>query len=153
MLTATAAHLPQVPQEVPQAILERVERLLSTEDGVFDRSVGQVLAKEITDGLLIDIQGAVNAAADAATPKLSGLARKRLMVWVVIDAVSWVRLQLIRPGDASGCRHSARAPRCKTLLMKLLQTVPLLAPPPLVPTPSSKQGSRPSSRRSTRPRR
>ena len=60
MLTATAAHLPQVPQEVPQAILERVERLLSTEDGVFDRSVGQVLAKEITDGLLIDIQGVLS---------------------------------------------------------------------------------------------
>ena len=49
MLTATAAHLPQVPQEVPQAILERVERLLSTENGVFDRSVGREFAKEITD--------------------------------------------------------------------------------------------------------
>ena len=73
---------------MPQAIRESAERLLSTKDGVFDRSGGRALAKKITDGLLIDIQEAVNGAADAATPKLSGLARKRLMVWVVIDAVS-----------------------------------------------------------------
>ena len=53
----------------------------------FDRSGGRALAKKITDGLLIDIQEAVNGAADAATPILSGLGRKRLMAWVVIDVV------------------------------------------------------------------
>ena len=116
MLTATAAHLPQVPQEVPQAILERVERLLSTEDGVFDRSVGQVLAKEITDGLLIDIQGAVNAAADAATPKLSGLARKRLMVWVVIDAVSSPAVLGKAAADKAGGRIWVQAQRVSAAL-------------------------------------
>ena len=72
---------------MPQAIRESAERLLSTKDGVFDRSGGRALAKKITDGLLIDIQEAVNGAADAATPILSGLGRKRLMAWVVIDVV------------------------------------------------------------------
>ena len=101
---------------MPQAILERVERLLSTEDGVFDRSVGQVLAKEITDGLLIDIQGADNAAADAATPKLSGLARKRLMVWVVIDAVSSPAVLGKAAADKAGGRIWVQAQRVSAAL-------------------------------------
>ena len=156
MLNATAAHLPQVPQEVPQAILERVERLLSTEDGVFDRSVGQVLAKEITDGLLIDIQGAVNAAADAATPKLSGLARKRLMVWVVIDAVSSPAVLGKAAADKAGGRIWVQAQRVSAALQDASDEAAsnrAAARAAAAADSVLEAGLAPSSRRSTRPRR
>ena len=117
MLTATAAHLPQVPKEVPQAILERARSGSSRQKTVcFDRSVGREFAKEITDGLLIDIQGAVNAAADAATPKLSGLARKRLMAWVVIDAVSSPAVLGKTAADKAGGRIWVQAQRVSAAL-------------------------------------
>ena len=77
---------------MPPGLLESAERLLSTSDGIFDRSGGRAFAKQITDGLLIDIQEAVSEVGDAKQPKLSGLARKRLMAWVVVDvlcALQW----------------------------------------------------------------
>ena len=72
---------------MPPGLLESAERLLSTSDGIFDRSGGRAFAKQITDGLLIDIQEAVSEVGDAKQPKLSGLARKRLMAWVVVDVL------------------------------------------------------------------
>ena len=72
---------------MPQGLRESAVRLLSTHDGVFDRSGGRAIAKNITDGLLIDILEAVSDEGDAAQPKLSGLARKRLMAWVVVDVL------------------------------------------------------------------
>jgi hypothetical protein len=64
-----------------------VERLLFT-NGELERSAGRPLFKYITDGLLIEIRQAVRAAGDAVQPKpLSGLAQKRLMLRVVIDAL------------------------------------------------------------------
>jgi hypothetical protein len=73
--------------ETQRAIQESVERLLFT-NGELERSAGRPLFKYITDGLLIEIRQAVRAAGDAVQPKpLSGLAQKRLMLRVVIDAL------------------------------------------------------------------
>jgi hypothetical protein len=104
---------------VPQAIRESAERLLSTKDGIFDRSGGRALAKKITDGLLIDIQEAVNGAADAATPILSGLGRKRLMVWVVIDVVRSPVVLDRMAADKAGGRIWLQAQRVSAALIAI----------------------------------
>ena len=71
-----------------RAVEESVERLLSSTSGDFERSVGRPLFKDITDGLLIEIQQVVIKAGNAALPKqLSQLAQKRLMLWVVLDSL------------------------------------------------------------------
>ena len=77
-----------MPAKVQRAVEESVERLLSSTSGAFERTVGQPLFKDITDGLLIEIQQVVIKAGDAALPKqLSQLAQKRLMLWVVLDSL------------------------------------------------------------------
>jgi hypothetical protein len=77
-----------VPAKVQRAVKESAERLLSSTSGEFERSVGRPLFKDITDGLLIEIQQVVINAGDAALPKpLSQLAQKRLMLWVVLDSL------------------------------------------------------------------
>ena len=77
-----------MPAKVQRAVEESVERLLSSTSGAFERTVGQPLFKDITDGLLIEIQQVVIIAGDAALPKpLSQLAKKRLMLWVVLDSL------------------------------------------------------------------
>ena len=70
---------------VSQAIRANAERILSTDNGAFERSVGPPLIKKITDGLLVHIKELVSDVGAAAQPKLSGLACKRLMIWVLID--------------------------------------------------------------------
>jgi hypothetical protein len=75
-----------LPSEVLHFVQETAQRLLQVVDGVFERSPTR-LVKEITDDLLIEIRQAVISAGDAAQPKLSRLAQKRLMLWVVVDAV------------------------------------------------------------------
>jgi hypothetical protein len=73
---------------VQRAVEESVERLLSSTSGDFERSVGRPLFKDITDGLLIEIQQVVIKAGEAALPKaLSQLAKKRLMLWAVLDSL------------------------------------------------------------------
>lgn len=104
---------------MPQAIRESAERLLSTKDGIFDRSGGRALAKKITDGLLIDIQEAVNGAADAATPILSGLGRKRLMAWVVIDVVRSPVVLDRTAADKAGGRIWLQAQRVSAALIAI----------------------------------
>lgn len=101
-----------MPAKVQRAIEESVERLLSSTSGEFERSVGQPLFNEITDGLLIDIQQVVIQAGDAALPKpLSQLAQKRLMLWVVLDSL---RSQVVLSGadaDRAGGRIWKQAQR------------------------------------------
>ena len=76
-----------LPSEVLHFVQETAHRLLQVVDGVFERSPTR-LVEEITDDLLIEIRQAVISAGDAAQPKpLSRLAQKRLMLWVVVDAV------------------------------------------------------------------
>ena len=90
---------PQImPSGVSSALRDRAARLAPTTDGVFDRTVGRPLARVITDGLLIEVQQAVDNTGDAAEPKLSGLARKRLMAWVVVDVL---RSPLVLPRPAA----------------------------------------------------
>ena len=77
-----------MPAKAQQAVEESVERLLSSTSGEFERSVGRPLFKDITDGLLIEIQQVVIKAGDTALPKpLSQLAQKRLMLWAVLDSL------------------------------------------------------------------
>jgi hypothetical protein len=97
--------------EVPLAIQESAERLLPTSDGVFDRSSGPPLTKEITDGLLVDIHQAVNDIGESMQPKLSGLARKRLMVWVVVDTLRSPVLFGKTQADKTGARIWVQAQR------------------------------------------
>jgi hypothetical protein len=97
--------------EVPLAIRESAERLLPTSDGVFDRSSGPPLTKEITDGLLVDIHQAVNDIGESMQPKLSGLARKRLMVWVVVDTLRSPVLFGKAQADKAGARIWVQAQR------------------------------------------
>ena len=70
------------------SVRETAQRLLLVQDGAFERSPGQRLVADITDDLLIETRQAVINAGDAVAPKpLSGLAQKRLMLWVVVDAI------------------------------------------------------------------
>ena len=74
--------------KVQRAIEESVERLLSITTGDFERTAGRPVFKEITDGLLIELRQVVINAGAAVQPKaLSGLAQKRLMLWVVLDCL------------------------------------------------------------------
>ena len=75
-----------MPAKTQRAIQESLGRLLST-NGELERSTGRPLFKDITDGLLIEIWQAVRDQGDAVQPKISGLAQKRLMLRVVIDAL------------------------------------------------------------------
>jgi hypothetical protein len=97
--------------EVALAIQKSAERLLPTSDGVFERSSGPPLTKEITDGLLVDIHQAVNDIGESMQPKLSGLARKRLMVWVVVDTLRSPVVFGRAQADKTGARIWVQAQR------------------------------------------
>jgi hypothetical protein len=99
-----------------------VERLLPTQDGNFVRSAGRPLFKEITDDTLIEIWQAVREAGDAAQPKpLSGLAQKRLMIWVVVDCLrSPVLLQkdhALKAGDRIWCQAKRVSDKLATIAL------------------------------------
>jgi len=111
-----------MPAKVQQAIRESVERLLPTQDGNFVRSAGRPLFKEITDDTLIEIWQAVREAGDAAQPKpLSGLAQKRLMIWVVVDCLrSPVVLQkdpALKAGDRIWCQAKRVSDKLDTIAL------------------------------------
>ena len=102
---------------MPQGLRESAVWLLLTHDGVFDRSGGRAIAKNITDGLLIDILEAVSDEGDAAQPKLSGLARKRLMVWVVVDGMRSPVVLGKAAADKAGGRIWMQAQRVSNALI------------------------------------
>ena len=105
-----------VPTEVSSALRARAERLVSTTDGVFERSDGRPLAYLITDGMLMRVQQAVDDTGDAAEPKLSGLARKRLMAWVVVDVVCSPVVLPKASADKAGGRIWMQAKRVSAMV-------------------------------------
>ena len=100
-----------------RAVEESVERLLSSTSGEFERTVGRPLFKDITDGLLIEIQQVVIKAGDAALPKpLSQLAQKRLMLWVVLDSLRSPVVLSGADADRAGGRIWKQAQRVSAVI-------------------------------------